>query len=362
MDQDKTKDELVEELMVLRRQLTDLKNSTVVHGEPERLVADGLEYPSEKAAPCRSDVDPFLTTQSIDLSKLFTGDVTSSGSFDIRGDIWATTFGKVMQALPIPAVMIDASFRVVAANQAWGRVGVSHEQIRSADFANLFSDPAALKTAQSLAEQVFSTRRPRTWETAMEFDRKKIWARVTFRSIRVMHERFILALVENLTREKAQLQANERLRVSLENLVKNRTEALAQSNDRLRHEIATRQHAEQELREAYEKLAHANTFLENRVRDRTAQLEAANRGLNEEVALRKSVEEALRKSEEYHRSIVETALEGIWVVDSELRTTYVNQIMADMLGYSVEEMLGRPAADFVSEDQVAGPRKTHRGA
>jgi two-component system, sensor histidine kinase and response regulator len=352
MDRDKTKDELIEELTALRKQLGDVKNGQLGHGEPRRLSMDGQERPNEKAAPYRSEVDPLLATQSIDLSKLFTGDVTSSGSFDIRGDIWATTFGKVMQALPIPAVMVDTAFRVVAANQAWGRVGVSHEKIRSSRFVNLFSDPAAVKTAQSLAEQVFSTRRPRTWETVMEFDGKKIWARVTFRSIRVMHERFILALVENLTREKAQLQANERLRVSLEKLVKNRTEALARTNDRLRQEIGTRMHAEQELREAYEKLAHANTFLENRVRDRTAQLEAANRELQEEVALRKSAEQALRKSEEYHRSIVETALEGIWVVDSDFCTTYVNQIMADMLGYSVGDLHGRPVRDFLSEDKL----------
>ncbi len=352
MDRDKTKDELIEEVMALRKQLAELTQPTVGHEEPLRPLLNGLQRPSVQTAPDRSEVDPLLATQSIDLSKLFTRDVTASGSFDVRGDIWATTFGKVMQALPIPAVMIDSSFRIVAANQAWGRVGVSHEKIRSSSFSQLFSDPAAGKTAQNLADQVFSTRRPRTSEMVMEFDGKKIWARVTFRSIRVRHERFILALIENLTREKAQLQANERLRVSLANLVKKRTEALAQSNEQLKHEAHTRQHAEQELREAYEKLAHANAFLENRVSDRTAQLEEANRELKEEIALRKSAEEALRKSEEYHRSIVETALEGIWVIDSDLCTTYVNQVMADMLGYSMDEMLGRPATDFLSEHQL----------
>ncbi len=63
-----------------------------------------------------------LATQSIDLADLLTRDVSSSGSFDIRGGIWATTFGKLMQALPIPAVLVDQSFKMVAANQAWGRM------------------------------------------------------------------------------------------------------------------------------------------------------------------------------------------------------------------------------------------------
>ena len=35
-----------------------------------------------------------LSTQTIDLGSLLTKDVTTSGSFDIRGSIWATTFGS----------------------------------------------------------------------------------------------------------------------------------------------------------------------------------------------------------------------------------------------------------------------------
>jgi PAS domain-containing protein len=39
------------------------------------------------------------------------------------------------------------------------------------------------------------------------------------------------------------------------------------------------------------------------------------------------------------RTLVETANEGIWVVGADLRTTYVNEKMASMLGYSREEMI-----------------------
>jgi PAS domain S-box-containing protein len=38
---------------------------------------------------------------------------------------------------------------------------------------------------------------------------------------------------------------------------------------------------------------------------------------------------------------VETATEGIWIGDPEARTTYVNKKLAEMLGYSPEEMLGK---------------------
>ncbi len=59
----------------------------------------------------------------------------------------------------------------------------------------------------------------------------------------------------------------------------------------------------------------------------------------------------IRQSEERYRRIVDTAQEGIWVLDAEAKTSYVNQPMAAMLGYSVQEMQGRPLYDFM--DSVA---------
>ncbi|BAZ26501.1 PAS/PAC sensor hybrid histidine kinase [Kalymmatonema gypsitolerans NIES-4073] len=61
--------------------------------------------------------------------------------------------------------------------------------------------------------------------------------------------------------------------------------------------------------------------------------------------------EKLQAAEVRYRYIVETAGEGIWLFDAQLRTEYVNPQLAQMLGYSVEEMLQRPIFDFM--DQVA---------
>jgi PAS domain S-box-containing protein len=57
----------------------------------------------------------------------------------------------------------------------------------------------------------------------------------------------------------------------------------------------------------------------------------------------------LRASEEWYRRIVDTASEGIWLVDVEARTDHVNRRMAEMLGYAVEELLGRSLYDFIDE-------------
>jgi len=59
---------------------------------------------------------------------------------------------------------------------------------------------------------------------------------------------------------------------------------------------------------------------------------------------------ALLESRERYRLIVETANEGIWQVDESDRTTFVNQKMAEMLGYTVDEMMGQTPYAFVDEE------------
>ena len=66
--------------------------------------------------------------------------------------------------------------------------------------------------------------------------------------------------------------------------------------------------------------------------------------------------EALERSEKSYRGIVETAYEGIWKVDTDFITSFVNCRMADLLGYTVEEILGRPLFDFLFESDTEQQR------
>jgi len=67
---------------------------------------------------------------------------------------------------------------------------------------------------------------------------------------------------------------------------------------------------------------------------------------------RKRSEEALAKSEAGYRRIVDTATEGICVVGPDAVTTFVNARMAEMLGRSGDEMIGRPLTDFMFEEDA----------
>ncbi len=63
------------------------------------------------------------------------------------------------------------------------------------------------------------------------------------------------------------------------------------------------------------------------------------------------IQEELRRSEKKYRQLIETAQEGIWVLDVNGVTTFVNPRMAAMLGYSEAEMIGKSLSAFMSDDE-----------
>ncbi len=58
----------------------------------------------------------------------------------------------------------------------------------------------------------------------------------------------------------------------------------------------------------------------------------------------------LQESEARHKMIVETAREGIWVVDAEGKTTFGNAQLASMLGRALDEIIGASVFDFLDEE------------
>jgi PAS domain S-box-containing protein len=68
---------------------------------------------------------------------------------------------------------------------------------------------------------------------------------------------------------------------------------------------------------------------------------------------RKRSEDELRASDDRFRQIVQTANEGIWVTDEHECLTFVNQRIADMLGYRPEEMLRRTLREFVDPAEIS---------
>ncbi|WP_052051070.1 PAS domain S-box protein [Leptolyngbya sp. KIOST-1] len=72
-------------------------------------------------------------------------------------------------------------------------------------------------------------------------------------------------------------------------------------------------------------------------------------GVMYDITARKQAELAQQESERRYRRLLDTANEGVWVVDADSRTTFVNPKMATMLGYTTDEMLGQPVFHFIDE-------------
>jgi two-component system, cell cycle sensor histidine kinase and response regulator CckA len=73
-----------------------------------------------------------------------------------------------------------------------------------------------------------------------------------------------------------------------------------------------------------------------------------------DITERMSSEEAVRKSEEWHRTILHTAMDGFWLVNTEGRILEVNEAYCRMSGYRAEELLGMHISD-VATTKAADP-------
>jgi PAS domain S-box-containing protein len=71
------------------------------------------------------------------------------------------------------------------------------------------------------------------------------------------------------------------------------------------------------------------------------------------VARLTATQQALHASAQQYRRIVETAQEGIWQVDPAGVTAFVNAKMASLLGYTADEMVGRPLFSFMDAEEAS---------
>jgi len=60
--------------------------------------------------------------------------------------------------------------------------------------------------------------------------------------------------------------------------------------------------------------------------------------------------EAVRQGEQLYRRTVENLNEGLWIIDPDAATLFVNDRMAEMLGYPAEELVGMSLYDFMEDE------------
>ncbi len=260
---------------------------------------------------------PFEDTESIDVATLVT-DVTSSGSFDVT-QFRTTSFGKLLHALPVPALLVDESCRIIFANQACKKINPDPETLLDSPVTAIFCGPVVAKKTQSMLKKVLSTRKPQTREAMLGTGGAGMWGRLFVRSVRVEDTRLLLLVVEDLTLEKKQLILSKKYQEKLEK------------------EVAERKKAEKALEKV-------NRELEDRIQQRTLELMNLNTQLEREIGERERAQKLFYESQERLELALKGADQGLWDYDVHKGDAFVDQTGADILGYPLEEM--QPEIDF----------------
>jgi|GEM_PF-6651957 len=71
--------------------------------------------------------------------------------------------------------------------------------------------------------------------------------------------------------------------------------------------------------------------------------------LTEELNSRSAL---LKESEEKYKNLVDNLQEGIWQIDKDGKTIFINERMAEMLGYPLEEVSKKSLFDFMDQEGI----------
>ena len=91
--------------------------------------------------------------------------------------------------------------------------------------------------------------------------------------------------------------------------------------------------------------------LEKQINERTVELNKTNESLKEEISIRKWFESELIDSEEKHRHIIESSMDGIGLAQDG-KIIYVNNALCKMFGYREFELVGKSMWKIVSPEDI----------
>ena len=87
------------------------------------------------------------------------------------------------------------------------------------------------------------------------------------------------------------------------------------------------------------------------------QLQTQNHELKKEISRRKQAETKLRKSEEKYRSLFEKTNDAVFIISLDFKHIDVNPQAATLLGYTVDELIGKHVNNFIVENESTAAMK-----
>ncbi|HMK36083.1 MAG TPA: ATP-binding protein [Desulfomonilaceae bacterium] len=240
-----------------------------------------------------------LSTETININGPLFEQLTESGSFDLRG-FQFTSVGRLLNALPTPALLVNGNHSIVFINDASKKLGENAAYIQGGPFCSLFPRTEDAAKFQGILHEVFSIKKIHIGEGLIEVGANRMWARISFRSLRIGQSRFVLVLIEDLTIEK-----------KLQLLMEVHKEAVRQAENKF----------------------------EKQLQDQTGELRRTNDRLRQENDERIKAEMALEASRESFSSIVERASDGIAVLNRQGIILYANPTVGRFFGKTAEKLI-----------------------
>jgi hypothetical protein len=137
----------------------------------------------------------FTHTQTIDLNTLFPSNVTESGSFDVR-EVRKTTFARLLDAIPIPSVLLHGSNSVAFSNEAFLNICGDRPDARLVTFPQMLVKSKDQHTCKVCLAKIRQDRKPQVMEGLIGGAGRRIWGKIHMRSVRMGDDRFVLILIE----------------------------------------------------------------------------------------------------------------------------------------------------------------------
>lgn len=254
-----------------------------------------------------------ISTDTINIESLGFRPLSETGSFDLR-EFRVSSVGRLLDALPISAVLVDSSHVVIYANELFRNLAPAGEHVLGKGFASLFPRPADAARFRDILEKVFAWRKFQVGEGGFEFGSSRIWARMNFRSIRISRATYVLVLIEDVTLENKQTL-----------LVRRHKEVVQRARDQFEKEL----------------------------QERTTQLSAAREKLAQEIENRARLERALANSLKSLSSLLEKTEDGIIVAELGGKILYANRAAESFLGIAQQELVGGSAPFPLTPDKIS---------